>query len=409
MGRTVQTASTRWTRRSFLRGAGSLLIAGGAVSALDPLRVSAQEFDPYWVQNTQPTQLWSGPGPAAETFSTAPPESYFRVVQAQAGPRLHVWNPVTENYCYVDALAVGPVDAPPPEAIMRQRLWVATLGETLLWSAAGPQSAPLGRLGPGEVFEMLAEGGTRLQVRDPFAREIAYLNHADVGTIDLKQPPTTPSDSWRGSIASGANLRAEPNTQSPIVGQIGQRAPLVVTRWVAGEEVFPDQPSWAQLADRVYVYSPLLRPAPVEAPPRLPSNAPAAGRWIDANLTHQVVVAYDGRTPVFQSRFSSGRPAWETSTGVLRVLWRVAKETMDSATLVGMDAARANYRVEDIKWAQYFTNDGQAIHHNYWRDPDLFGIPSSHGCLGMLEADAKRIWDWAPVGTPLVIHYEAAT
>jgi lipoprotein-anchoring transpeptidase ErfK/SrfK len=120
-----------------------------------------------------------------------------------------------------------------------------------------------------------------------------------------------------------------------------------------------------------------------------------------------VAVAYDGRTPVFRARYSSGRPSWETSSGRFPVIRRVEKETMDSATLLGMDADRANYRVEDIKWTQYFTDDGQAIHHNYWRDPALFGIPSSHGCLGMLESDAKWFWDWTTIGTPLVNHNEA--
>jgi hypothetical protein len=39
---------------------------------------------------------------------------------------------------------------------------------------------------------------------------------------------------------------------------------------------------------------------------------------------------------------------------------------------------------------QYFTNDGQAIHENFWRDPALFGIPSSHGCLGIYSDAGEK-------------------
>src|SRR5947207_2872218 len=133
-----ESMSGRFTRRTLLRGAAFGLAAGGTFAAFGLRSASAQEFDPYWVQSTQKTQLWSGPGPAAEPFIMAPAGSYFMVVQAQAGPRLYVWNPATENYCYVDALAVGPVDdPPPPEAIVRRTLWVATSHDSLLWSDIG--------------------------------------------------------------------------------------------------------------------------------------------------------------------------------------------------------------------------------------------------------------------------------
>ena len=51
-----------------------------------------------------------------------------------------------------------------------------------------------------------------------------------------------------------------------------------------------------------------------------------------------------------------------------------------------------------------FTDDGAAIHENYWRRPATFGMPGSHGCIGMAPADAAWFWDFSAVGTPLVIH-----
>jgi SAM-dependent methyltransferase len=44
------------------------------------------------------------------------------------------------------------------------------------------------------------------------------------------------------------------------------------------------------------------------------------------------------------------------------------------------------------------------LSHDFWRDPALFGIPSSHGCLGMTGQDTLWFWLWASVGTPISVH-----
>jgi lipoprotein-anchoring transpeptidase ErfK/SrfK len=136
-------------------------------------------------------------------------------------------------------------------------------------------------------------------------------------------------------------------------------------------------------------------------PPRLLD----ARKWIDVNLTFQVVTAYEGDTPVHWARTSTGRPGWETPTGMFTINRRVEKEVMDSQSLLGRDAERAEYRVEDVRWVQYFTSDGAAFHENYWKPPDTFGIPSSHGCVGLLANDAEWLWSWAGVGTPVFVHH----
>ena len=34
---------------------------------------------------------------------------------------------------------------------------------------------------------------------------------------------------------------------------------------------------------------------------------------------------------------------------------------------------------------------------------DQLGTPQSHGCIRQLRADAKALWDFAPVGTTVVV------
>jgi lipoprotein-anchoring transpeptidase ErfK/SrfK len=104
------------------------------------------------------------------------------------------------------------------------------------------------------------------------------------------------------------------------------------------------------------------------------------------------------------ARTSTGRPGFETTPGAYAILWRVASETMTSAGVVGKNGQTASYSVPHVRWTQYFSRDGKAIHKNYWKPVDQFGIPSSHGCAGLLAADAQFLWDWAGVGTPIVVH-----
>jgi lipoprotein-anchoring transpeptidase ErfK/SrfK len=211
---------------------------------------------------------------------------------------------------------------------------------------------------------------------------------------------------WRGQSGAEVNLRSEPNRSKPPVGTLKAGTPVTVVRWVTGEEVETANDTWAELADGTYVFSTALRHPEAAKAPALPANAPTEGRWIDVNLTEQVATAYDGREVERIALVSTGRPGWDTPTGVFPVLRRVANETMDGSTLVGQGprGVGADYKVENVRWTQYFTDDGAAIHENYWRRPATFGIPGSHGCIGMATADAAWFWDFATVGTPLVIH-----
>jgi hypothetical protein len=211
---------------------------------------------------------------------------------------------------------------------------------------------------------------------------------------------------WRGVAGVDANRRLTPDRSRPPVGDLKAGAPVEVIDWVAGEEVESHNDTWAELSDGTYVFSTSLRRNPLEGAPPLPADAPTMGRWVDVNLNEQVATAYDGRTIVRTALISTGRPGWDTPTGTFPVLRRLEKDTMDGATLLGQgpNGKGARYKVENVRYVQYFTGDGAAIHENYWRRPATFGMPGSHGCIGMAPADAAWFWDFAAVGTPLLIH-----
>jgi lipoprotein-anchoring transpeptidase ErfK/SrfK len=421
------------TRRRLLTVA-SLAIAASALG----VRTAAAADS--WLQNFAETDLWNR-ARNGRAVDRAPQWSYFKQLGPQQGSRVPVEHPLTKERVFVDADVVGPAGAPaatyvyksaqpaapvaapaapattPPPAgapavlppVPAQGVtpgsWVASIAPTQLWTA--PEGGiMLGGVVPGLFFKVLeAAKAGRLKVQDPFTSGVAYVDAKTLGAVGQPAALRVP-DRWWGSVGGdNINVRSAPTGDGALLGTLPQGTPVSVEAWVAGQEVLNDQPGWAQLAEGVYVYGPLLRKAYIETPPSMPSHGALGSRWIDTNLTHQTVTAYEHDRPIYMTSTSSGRPGWETHEGIHEILWRKENETMDSESLVGRDAARASYRIENIRWTQYFTSDGQAIHENFWRDPALFGIPSSHGCLGMGAQDALWFWLWAGPGVPISVHY----
>jgi lipoprotein-anchoring transpeptidase ErfK/SrfK len=46
---------------------------------------------------------------------------------------------------------------------------------------------------------------------------------------------------------------------------------------------------------------------------------------------------------------------------------------------------------------------GYAIHGAYWHNN--FGAPMSHGCVNMTPGEAQILYNWAPIGTEVYVHY----
>ncbi len=359
--------------------------------------------------------LWSGPDDNAVQFGAAARWDYFLIARPQVGQRLYVLVARSNNYAWVDALSVGPSGPPPPGwppadlAPVPDDLsvgWVATTADAPLWSdrdgtlllGLAPAFTPFKQLDP--------QDGPRLHLQDPYSGSDAWLDAFSVGPIDAPLRIDPASRWWGVSYVDGVNLRPQPSTRSPALGELPSGRPIVVSGWVEGEEVIKDNPTWAVLSDTTFVYSSVLRPVSLPSAPPPPASASAqTGRWIDLNLLHQVAVAYEGTTAVRVARTSTGRPGWETTPGRYAIQRRVEKETMESASLIGLDAKRADYKVENVRWTQYFSADGKALHENYWKPRDEFGIPSSHGCAGLVAEDARFFWDWADIGVPVFVHF----
>jgi hypothetical protein len=67
----------------------------------------------------------------------------------------------------------------------------------------------------------------------------------------------------------------------------------------------------------------------------------------------------------------------------------------------GFNPDGSHYDIPDVHWVLPFWGD-YTLHGAYWRP--RFGVPGSDGCVSMTDAEAKLLYDWADVGTPVIIH-----
>jgi lipoprotein-anchoring transpeptidase ErfK/SrfK len=109
--------------------------------------------------------------------------------------------------------------------------------------------------------------------------------------------------------------------------------------------------------------------------------------------------AYEGTTLVRTFLISAGAPATPTVIGQYKIYSKYISQDMRGANVDG-----SSYFQPNVPYVLYFYG-GYAIHGNYWRPTSWFGnINSSHGCLGVTPDDGAWIFDWAPIGTPVITH-----
>ena len=129
-----------------------------------------------------------------------------------------------------------------------------------------------------------------------------------------------------------------------------------------------------------------------EDPTPHPTPPPTGVKKIDIDLSDQLLRAYVGSTEVFRSLVSTGRSYTPTVIGQFRFYVKYRYTPMSGP----------GYYLPNVPHTMYFYR-GFAIHGAYWHNN--FGTPMSHGCVNMNLTDAAWIYNWAPVGTLVVVHW----
>ena len=116
---------------------------------------------------------------------------------------------------------------------------------------------------------------------------------------------------------------------------------------------------------------------------------------IEVSLKDQELKYFIGKRELGSFKISSGLPRTPTPKGEFEIL---AKKPI-------VNYRGANYSFPNTKWNLMFKR-GKAgnlyIHGAYWHNS--FGKPKSHGCVNVSYANIEGLYNWADVGTKVVIY-----
>jgi lipoprotein-anchoring transpeptidase ErfK/SrfK len=137
------------------------------------------------------------------------------------------------------------------------------------------------------------------------------------------------------------------------------------------------------------------------------SNVGEDTKWIEADLSKQIVYLHKGeRNIVKRYAVSSGKPGTPTVRGTYRIYKKIKLHDMRGDW--NPETKEWGYVTPNVPWTSYFTA-GYAFHGAYWNPQvnipiDEKRVPRSHGCVNMRVKDAKYLYNWAAVGTPVIVH-----
>ncbi|WP_161977557.1 L,D-transpeptidase family protein [Dictyobacter kobayashii] len=235
-------------------------------------------------------------------------------------------------------------------------------------------------------------------------------------------PVKTMTISWNSAPSTiytvgTANVRNIPFTSGYVIKTLAAAQTLTVYGTVNGE-ILSNGALWYRISDQnstpEYIYSELVsttKPVPVV------TTGPTAtpGKIIKVNLTAQTISAYDNGTLVHQNLITSGQPNLLTPTGTFQIISKLHPATFYSPWPKG---SPYYYAPLNINYALGFQGTLLFLHDATWRGTD-FGpgtnvphtaangsqMTGSHGCVEMSVDNSAWFYNWATIGTPLVIAY----
>ena len=113
--------------------------------------------------------------------------------------------------------------------------------------------------------------------------------------------------------------------------------------------------------------------------------------WIEIDLSDQHLFAWEGKNKTFTAIISTGKEKTPTYPGIYAIQRKYPLDRM-----IGDD-----YDIADVPNVLYYDR-GYALHGAFWHNN--FGNPVSHGCINLPLSNAQWLFDWAEIGTPVIIH-----
>ncbi len=123
-----------------------------------------------------------------------------------------------------------------------------------------------------------------------------------------------------------------------------------------------------------------------------------AGKYVDVNLKYQVMVIFENGKSLDSYRISSGKKGMDTPEGEFKIENKAIR------------AWSKKYELFMPNWMAIVPSGEIGIHElpvwpgGFQEGASHLGIPVSHGCIRLGPLPAKRVFAWAEIGTPVVVH-----
>lgn len=118
---------------------------------------------------------------------------------------------------------------------------------------------------------------------------------------------------------------------------------------------------------------------------------------IIVDRTEQKLYAYEDDVLFMETFISTGRELTPTPRGIFTVFKKTPSRYMQGP----LPGFTDYYDLPGVPWNLYFTHEGAVIHGAYWHDS--FGSRYSHGCVNLSPEDAKTLYQWAELGTKVIV------
>ncbi|MDE2001648.1 MAG: L,D-transpeptidase family protein [Patescibacteria group bacterium] len=205
------------------------------------------------------------------------------------------------------------------------------------------------------------------------------------------------------------NMRSGPGTEYPVVGHLRTGVVLRVegtTTEANGKEwykiIFDKGLRWPDRVTGdwyVAVDPAAVMPLVDVGDETLTPDTPPTTKRIVVDLTKEMLYAYDGDTLFMQEPVSTGLEFTPTPAGTFTIFYKTPSRYMQGPVPGVSDQY---YDLPGVPWDLYFTHGGAVIHGAYWHNH--FGQEWSHGCVNLPPDKAQQLYEWAPVGTTVIIH-----
>lgn len=198
-------------------------------------------------------------------------------------------------------------------------------------------------------------------------------------------------------------VRSGPGTEYPVISRVRNDMVLKV-----GGNMEVDGQSWYKIVFDEWLRYPeriendwYIAAEFLDVLPPLGEGEPSTTtqKLIIVDRSEQALFATDGGTLFMETSISTGLELTPTPRGTFTIFKKTPSRYMQGP-LPGL-ADQQEYDLPGVPWNLYFTEGGAVIHGAYWHNS--FGSQYSHGCVNMEPAEARRLYEWAALGTRVIV------